>query len=208
MMTLKNHELDQKLKRLAKQEREHLREVIEHIHEAEVRGLYLDFEFPSLFAYLVKSCGFSTGGAQRRIDAARLLAAEPKLGEKIESGEINLGQITILQKTIREKNKTHKVTNEEKKNLIEKIANKSTQDTQKIIAQELDIKIKQRTNETAQKDGSVRLEVTFSKEDWEILKKARDLTSNATHTNEWSEVINTWPQKQFAKKKDPPPPWQ
>lgn len=203
MITLKNHELDQKLKSLAKEELELLREVIEHIYEAEVRRLYLDFEFPSLFAYLAKGCEFSTGGAQRRIDAARLLAVDPKLGEKIETGAINLGQVSLLQKAIREKNKTRKVTTEEKKSLIKKISNKSSQETQKIIAQELDIKIKESPKETHQKDGSVRLEVTFSKEDWEILQKARELASNATHSNDWSKVIKYLAEK-FNRQKEGP----
>ncbi len=205
MIYLKNHELDQKLKTLAKQERELLSEVLEHIKEAELRRLYLDYAYPSLYEYLVMGCGFSEGAAQRRIDAARLLIVAPALAEKIENGDITLGQASLLQKAIRQKNKeqknkTQKVTNEEKRNLIEKISNKSSRETQKLIAQELDMKIQESPKEKVQKDESVRLEVTFSKEQWEKLEKARALASNATHSNDWAILFTCLAEKLIRQK--------
>ncbi len=205
MISLKNHELDQKLKTLAKQERELLSELLEHIKEADLRRLYLDFAYPSLHEYLVKGCGFSEGAAQRRIDAARLLVVAPALAEKIENGDINLGQASLLQKAIRQKNKeqknkTQKVTNEEKRNLIEKISNKSSRETQKLIAQELDIKIQESPKEKIQKDESVRLEITLTKEQWEKLEKARALASNATHSNDWAILFEYLAEKLIRQK--------
>ncbi len=205
MISLQNHELDQKIKALAKEERELLREVIEHIREADMRRLYLGFAHPSLFEYLVKGCGYSAGSAQRRIDAARLLAAEPALAGKIESGDINLSQVSLLQKAIRQKDKSrksknHVVTNEEKRDLIAKICNKSSCETQKIIAQDLNIKIMESPKETHQKDESVRLEVTLTKEQWQKLEKARALASNATQSNDWGSVLEYLAEKLIRQK--------
>lgn len=197
---LKNQELDLKIKQLAKQEREILREVLEHIKEADTRRLYLDFAHSSLFAYLVEGCGYSAGAAQRRIDAARLLLADPKLAQKIETGEINLAQVSMLQKSIRQINKTKRVSNEEKRILLEKISYKSPQETQKLIAQELNISVKENPKETHQKDESVRLEITLTKEQWRKLEKARDLASNVTHSNDWSVLFEYLAEKLIRQK--------
>ncbi len=193
---LNNKELDQKIKSLARAENRLLAIVIEHIKEADRRRLYLDFNYPNLYDYLVKECGYPGGSAQRRIDAARLLAVEPKLKAKIESGEINLSQTTLLQKAFRAK----KVTPEEKRSLIAKICDRTVTESQVIISKELDLKIKATTKETHQKDGSVRLEVTFTREEWESLQKAKDLASNATQTNDLPTLIKYLSDK-FIKQK-------
>ncbi len=200
---MKNIELDLKIKSLAQAEREILCEVLEHIKEADVRRLYLDFAYPSLFSYLVGACGYSAGAAQRRIDAARLLKIEPLLADKIESGEINLGQVTLLQKAIREKSKTEKVTAEDKRKLISRLSHKTNAETQSLIAQEFNIKLKEAPKETHQKDESVRLEITLTKEQWEKLQKARDLASNATQSNDWSRLLEYLSDKLIKQKEGP-----
>ncbi len=196
---LNNRELDQKIKSLARAENKLLAIVIEHIKEADRRKLYLDFNYANLYDYLVKECGYPGGSAQRRIDAARLLAIEPKLKAKIESGEINLSQTTLLQKAFREKDQ--RVTLEAKRSLIAKICDKTVNESQVIIAKELDLKIKTTTKETYQKDGSVRLEFTFTKEQYESLQKAKDLASNATQTNDLPTLIK-YLSDRFIKQKE------
>ncbi len=196
---LNNKELDQKIKSLAKAENRLLALVIEHINEADRRKLYLDFNYPNLYDYLVKECGYPGGSAQRRIDAARLLAIEPKLKAKIESGVINLSQTTLLQKAFREKDQ--RVTLEQKRSLIAKICDKTVNESQILIAKELDLKIKVNTKATHQKDGSVRLEMTLTKEQWESFQKAQGLASNATQTNDLPTLIKYLSDK-FTKQKE------
>ncbi len=196
---LNNKELDQKIKSLARAENRLLALVIEHIKEADKRRLYLDFNYPNLYDYLVKECGYPGGSAQRRIDAARLLAIEPKLKAKIESGEINLSQTTLLQKAFREKSQT--VTLAQKRSLIAKISDMTVNESQVMIAKELDLKIKEQTKVTHQKDGSVRFEVTFTQEQWESLQKAKDLASNAIQSNDLPTLIKYLSDK-FIKQKE------
>ncbi len=195
---LNNKELDQKIKSLARAENRLLALVIEHIKEADRRKLYLDFNYSNLYDYLVKECGYPGGSAQRRIDAARLLAVEPKLKTKIESGEINLSQTTLLQKAFREKSET---TLAQKRSLIAKICDMTVGETQVIISKELDLKVKEQTKVTHQKDGTVRLEVTFTQEQWESLQKANDLASNATQSNDLGTLIK-YLSDRFIKQKE------
>ncbi len=198
---LNNKELDQKIKSLARAENRLLALVIEHIKEADRRKLYLDFNYPNLYDYLVKECGYPGGSAQRRIDAARLLAIEPKLKAKIESGEINLSQTTLLQKAFREKSQT--VTLEQKRSLIAKISDMTVNESQVLISKELNLEIRQQTKVTHQKDESIRLEFTLTKEQWESLQKAKDLASNATQTNDLGVLIKYLSDK-FIKQKEGP----
>ncbi len=196
---LNNRELDQKIKSLARAENKLLALVVEHIKEADRRKLYLDFNYPNLYDYLVKECGYPGGSAQRRIDAARLLAVEPKLKDKIERGEINLSQTTLLQKSFREKGQ--RVTPEQKRSLIAKISDMTVAETQVLISKELEIKIKEQTKVTHQKNGSVRFEVTFTREEWESLQKAKDLASNATQSNDLPTLIK-YLSDRFIKQKE------
>ena len=99
---LSNQNLESQLKSLVTSEREILSQILLHIVEVERRRLYLIFGFSSLFEYLTKSIGYANGSAQRRIDAARLSFEVPEVIEKLESDQINLAQVSLLQKSIRE----------------------------------------------------------------------------------------------------------
>ena len=106
---LSNQNLDSNLKQLVISEREILREILLHIVEVQRRRLFLTFGYSSLFCYLTQHIGYANGSAQRRIDAARLSFEVPEVIEKLESGEINLSQVSLLQKAIREVQSVSKV---------------------------------------------------------------------------------------------------
>lgn len=129
--------------------------------------------FPNLFEYLTFGIGYSAASAQRRIDAARLMHEVPSLGEKIESGSVSLNQVSFLQKSIRgiKNTKQIKISKEKKQELIEKICGQSFKETEQILAQELDLPINHIEKHRTQQDESVRVEITFSKEQLELLIK-------------------------------------
>lgn len=190
--TLSDQNLDTQLKKLVTFEREILSEILLHIVEVEKRKLYLTFGFGSLFEYLTKSIGYSHGSAQRRIDAARLSFEVPEVIESLQSGNINLAQISCLQKMAREaqaKNKT-KVSPKIKAALLEQFTHKSYAETQILISKCLDIPPKEETKITSQQDESVRLEVTLTKSQWQKLSRMRELLSNSLpNGSEWAEVF-------------------
>src|SRR6185312_2664003 len=97
LQKLNDTELTEKIKSLAREERELTRTIIEHIAEIDRRKTFLAMAYSSLYEYLIKEIGYSEGAAQRRIDAARLLERVPEVAAKIESGAINLSQISKLQ---------------------------------------------------------------------------------------------------------------
>ena len=197
---LSNESLNQKIISLSSQERALLREVLEHIAEADRRRLYLTLGYSSLFSYLTEACSYSAGAAQRRIDAARLLNELPEVADKIESGDLNLAQIVILQKGAREKKN---VTRDTKLKLVKSLQNKNTAESQKLVALELDLEIKEAPRVTHQKDDSVRIEVSFTKEEWDLINQARNLMSHEVPTGKWSDLLVHLAKERVKKSKRP-----
>ncbi len=192
--------LDRGLLSWVKKEKEALKEVLLHIAEIDKRRLYLRLAYPSMFAYLTERMGYEGGSAQRRLDAARLSLEVPSLIETLDRGEVTLSQVTFLQKTLRAS--PHKTTLQEKIQLIEEIKNKSVKDTQIVIAQALDIEIKQDPKVCHQADKSVRLEVTLSPEQWEKLRTMRELLSNSLPHGSWDEVLEYVADKVIVQKQN------
>ncbi|MEK2644831.1 HNH endonuclease [Bdellovibrio sp. BCCA] len=188
---LNKMELDQRIKSLVGKERELLHEILLTIKEIDQRKLYLEFGFANLFLYLVDGVGYSAGSAQRRIDAARLLNEVPSLGEKIQSGEVKLHQVSLIQKAARDIYKTthKKVTAEEKKEILEQITSKNFQESQKEIASFFDLPVVEVTTQTVQADESVRLSLTISKELAEKIQQAQALLSHALSSNDIVDYI-------------------
>jgi hypothetical protein len=193
LQRLSNEELVLNLKNLISKEREILSLILEHILEIDRRKFFLKMAYSSLFDYLTKHLGYSAGSAQRRIDAARLMKEVPELSEKLESGSLNLSQVSLVQKAIRQKKA---IVN--KREILESLENKSFFESQSIVSKALDLEIKAETKITSQKDESVRLEITLSKEQWEKLQHMKSLLPNGS--GEWSEVLEYLADKVIAQK--------
>ena len=129
--------------RLAKRERETTLEVLQHLREVERRSLYAVLAYPSLFEYTVKELKYSAGAAQRRIASMRLLKELPEkealnVEEKIERGELTLSALSQAQSFF----KHEKSTQEEKKEVLLSIENKSTREVEReLVARSTDPQI-------------------------------------------------------------------
>ncbi|WP_374028894.1 DUF222 domain-containing protein [Bdellovibrio bacteriovorus] len=174
---LSNEELEQNLKSLVKQERELLSVILEHIQEVERRKLYLKMAYPSLFEYLTKNLGYSAGSAQRRIDAARLSKEIPELSAALETGALNLSQVSLVQKALRQNKKEAKISinTDEKRELLNHLAGKSFEESQVLVAQAFNMEVLTASKVQHQADASVRLELSFTRTQWEKLEQMRML---------------------------------
>lgn len=93
-------------KKLASSERELTVKLLHHLKEIDIRKLYSELGFSSLFDYCVRELGYADGSAHRRIVAARLLHEMPSIEIKIGTGVLNLTNITSLTHFFREENIT------------------------------------------------------------------------------------------------------
>ena len=180
LRTLKNKELHERLKYFLDQENKLNQEILIHLIEVDRRKLFLQMAFPSLFEYLTIGIGFSAASAQRRIDAARLMRQIPELGGQIQSGSISLVQIGKIQAASRLLRKRGTVVSiADKKDILNEIQNKTVKETELIIAKKFDLPIATYERSVVQKDESIRMEMTFSKEEMEKIETAKALLSHS-----------------------------
>jgi len=193
----------EKLKQLVASERKITAEIIEHIQEIDRKKIHSQMGYPSLFAFLTEHIGYSGSSAQRRIEAARLVSEVPSLKEEIKSGELNLSQVALVAQSFRQKQKEEpklEIKSEDKRLLLDQIKNQSFEDSQKIISQTLDLELKSLDRKVVQKDESVRMEVTFSKEQMEVYNQVKSLISHINPSATFAEVFEHL-AKDFLKRK-------
>ncbi|MEK2644988.1 HNH endonuclease [Bdellovibrio sp. BCCA] len=199
---LSDENLEQNLKSLVQKEREILSDILLHIAEVDRRKLYLSKAYPSLFDYLTKHLGYSAGSAQRRIDAARLSRDIPEVAESLEAGSLNLSQISLLQKAIRQTQKeAHMaVPVGTKKEILNDLIGKSYQESEVLVAKALNIEIKQTPKIQHQADESVRFEVSLSKDQWQKMEEMRSLLAHSLPNGSWDEVLEFIADKVIQQK--------
>ncbi|WP_413587424.1 HNH endonuclease [Bdellovibrio sp. HCB274] len=173
--TMCDDEVESRLKYLTGRERELLHLILDHIREVESRKLHLRRGHSTMFEYLTKELNYSAAAAMRRLGAARILRIVPEVAEQIQSGEVNLSQLSELSRAIREKEKVGEVVEPaQTANLLQSIAGKNTFETQKEIAKGLEMKLKKPEQIRIQRDDSVHISLTFSKDQHSTVMRAKD----------------------------------
>lgn len=202
LKTLSNAELMNRLGKLVQTERKITHLILECISEIDLRKIYLERAYPSLFEYLVKAFGYSPSAAVRRIESARLLREVPEIAIKIEEGSLNLSQLSQVQQAVRitQKQESCKVLTAEKRLLLKKIENTTQNQTELILAKELNLPMMTGEKETIHQNESVTLKVTFSKEQILILEKASDLMTHVLPNYNWAQVITALAQKEIQRR--------
>lgn len=97
-----NNALSINLEKLVRSERKITNLILQYIFEFESRRLYADLGFDSMFTYLTKHLGYSEAAAYRRLQSARLLRQLPETSTKIDTGALNLSQLSQLQKRLKD----------------------------------------------------------------------------------------------------------
>lgn len=213
--------LVEKLEKLVVLEKQTTAEILEYIKEVDRRRLYLQLGHTSLFSYLTRALKYTPSAAQRRIESARLLKEIPELHQDLKSGSLNLMQISMMAQGFRQKRRRENsppiesrashsshltIGNQDslnlKKEILAKIRNQDLSSTQKILAESLDLPLQHFEVQRVQKDHSVRLEITLSKEQMEDLTRAKELVSHTYSQLTWAELFHLL-TKTFLAQKDP-----
>ena len=133
---LSNDFLLNQTRTLVSEERKLTTRILLHLREIEDRRLFAQRGYPSLFEMCVRELGYSEATAQRRISAMRLLRELPEIEKKLESGELKIGQVSLVQGFLRaEKREQGRAYSlQEKRELISRIEGKSTRETERALA--------------------------------------------------------------------------
>jgi hypothetical protein len=202
LQTLSNELLVERFGKLVRTERKISHLVIACIAEIEIRKIYLDRAYPSLFEYLTKEFGYSESAAYRRIGAARLLRQVPEMAQKIEDGRINLSQASLLVQTVRtaEKSLAQPVTKDQKLQILKMIEEKSFQDSQQIIHRALGIPAQEVQSPRTHGDGSVTISVTLTPEQAARWRQVAELTSHAVESHNPAALLDYLAQKEIIRR--------
>jgi hypothetical protein len=180
-------------------ESENEAEIVDYIREVMVRRLYSDFGANSIFDFLARArYKYPRNIAMRKLDAARVMQNFPYIKDWIQADEISLTQLGMFQTALRQKPASLELQAE----ILEEIRNQTTENTQFILCEMLGIEIKRRTTVRVQQDGSRRVEITFSKEQWEVITRSKEVISHSVPSGDLGEVL-TYCAKFTVEKKDP-----
>ena len=126
--------LIQQTENLVREERGVLTKILHYLREIDRRRLFSDLKFKSLFDFTVKHLGYPEDQAYRRIFAMKLLKELPQIENKINLGEVTLTHINLAQTLFRKekKNQNKEMSLEQKRSVLERIANKPVREAEKI----------------------------------------------------------------------------
>lgn len=123
--------------KLVSEERRITLEVLQHLREIEIRRLFVDLGFDSMYKYCIQRLKYSEGEAQRRLSSARLLRELPEIESQIQSGNLNMTNLSAVQSFVRaEKLADKPLTREMKLELITAVENKSTRQVKTELIQQ------------------------------------------------------------------------
>ena len=102
--------------------------ILQLLAEIERRRLYSKM-YPSLYDYCVKTLKLSAASAQLRIDTMRAMKIMPEIESKLLNGDLNLSTVASAQTFFRQEKKLgHAYSVAEKKELLQKLENKSVRE--------------------------------------------------------------------------------
>ncbi len=127
LKNLSDRDLIEKTRSLIRFEREVTVAVLHHLREIERRKVYCAMGISNLHDYCMNHLGYSSGAAQRRIDAMKLLKELPEMEDKILEGKLSFSTIVQVQSFVRKENKItdEPISKDEKKEILETLEGKS-----------------------------------------------------------------------------------
>lgn len=199
-----NLELDSKINKAVTNERKMTAEAVRLIAIADERKLYHEHGYPSLFAWLTQKHKYSESSAYRRIEAARLLRAVPAIAEKIESGEATLSGIAKVQTAIRAQEKACEVSAEQKQEAVELLKVCSRDQLASSLVEMFPESASAKPTEKTSAIGVdlFRINLAFTAEEMQILKRAQELLSHAVPEGGLAAAF-VHLAKDLIKRKDP-----
>nr|WP_295905303.1 HNH endonuclease signature motif containing protein [uncultured Bdellovibrio sp.] len=134
---LSDQELLRQTEMLVQKERATTLEVLQVLREIEIRRLFVDLGFSSMYEMCIKHYKYSEGQTQRRLSAARLLKELPEIEEKIQSGSLNITTLAKVQSFVRaEQQVQHSLSKMDKLQLLEILQDKSTREAEKELVRQ------------------------------------------------------------------------
>jgi len=133
LKTFSDKKLIIETKSAVKKEKHHTYIVLKHLTEIYRRRIYADDNYYSLHDYCIRELGYTSGEAQYRVCAVKLMLGSSKIEMAVKSGKLHLSNAVIMQNYIA--NQDIKPGLVEREKLVEKVMGKSKRQAKEIIEQ-------------------------------------------------------------------------
>jgi HNH endonuclease len=192
---------------LVKEERRLTGLVIENLQKISDTKLFLQLGFSTLFEYCTRSLGYSETCAYRRISAVKISRIIPEIKEKLDSGALNLTNLSMAQsfftavekaravdsQTITNKTERNVLSINLKKEILGQIENCTKKQTEEILAEkggELGISMPQKKETIRAISGEeAMLHIRVPKNTLQKLDRIKSLRSHKNPSMSYADLI-------------------
>lgn len=170
---------------LVAEERKLTIEILWHLHEIQVRRLYAEKGYGSLFEYAVQALGYSEAAAGRRIAAMRLLVDVPDIEPSLKNGSVSLSTLSTIQSFVQRK--AEPISKQEKRELVFALQGKSRRECEKHLVA-LD-PVAATPQEKERVIGPTQTEIRFVADD-ALMKKLQKMKELDAHVQSNPSYLN------------------
>jgi 5-methylcytosine-specific restriction endonuclease McrA len=195
---IQDNQLINLLKNKVKEEQKINLEVIELLREVQRRRLFSDFGHANILEFCIRELNYSEHQAYRRLRALKTIRDIPETMNHLKQGDLNLTTLNQLGQFVsvnKDKLKENQIVN-----LLEELKGQSKNQTHKILknkSEEFNLKMPdchspQKYSQSENDSGELRIHLTLSLEEKELLKKVQGLlghSKNNKNTNEKSVIL-------------------
>jgi hypothetical protein len=161
-------------------------EMIDFIREVMFRRIWLKYGADNMYDFLTRAhYHYPPSVAQRKTDAARIMEVFPDVKELMLAEELNVSQLGMLATALRQK----EISVEKQREVLESMRGQTIENTRIILNDAFEMEVKKREKIRIQRDGSVRVDMTFTKEEWEIITRAKEVVSHSVPSGEIAKVL-------------------
>jgi ribosomal protein L22 len=161
-------------------------EMIDFIREVMFRRIWLKYGADNMYDFMTRAhYHYPPSVAQRKTDAARIMEVFPEVKDLMLAEELNVSQLGMLATALRQK----EISVEKQREVLETMRGQTIENTRIILNEAYEMEVKKREKIRVQRDGSVRADLTFTKEEWEIITRAKELVSHSVPSGEIAKVL-------------------
>jgi hypothetical protein len=161
--------------------------LIEHLEEIQVRMLYAELGYASLWEFAIQELGLSEGSDQRRIQAMRLMHDVPEAKQALEAGRLTLSNAAKLQSFRQAEKKRGQ--NHDGEELVARVSGLSQRECERALFEISPEALPRERERVVSALDERELKIVVSADVYEKLQRIRGLWAHAMPEASYAELL-------------------
>jgi 5-methylcytosine-specific restriction endonuclease McrA len=185
---------------------------LRHLREIEVRRLFVDMGYSSMYECCIRHFKYSEGQTQRRLSSARLMTELPEIEKQIQSGVLNVTNLAKIQSFVKaEQAVSQALSKDDKLTLIAQCENKTTRQLEKeliershqpaLLAEKFHKKSQLLSSHAAENPEYIKFEALLDPAQQELLQEFKNLYAHELQDSSNISVLSFLLDKAVQHKK-------